>query len=30
MPDADWDDPELVERMADIATELHAAAELKG
>ena len=30
MPDADWDDPELAERMADIATELHAAAELKG
>jgi hypothetical protein len=30
MPDADWDDPELAERMADIAVELHAAGELKG
>jgi hypothetical protein len=29
MPEADWDDPELVERMADIAAELHAAGELK-
>jgi len=30
MPDEDWDDPELAERMADIAAELHAAGELKG
>ena len=30
MPEADWLDPELSERMADIAAELHAAGELKG
>lgn len=30
MPDADWDDPELAERMADVAVELHATGELKG
>jgi hypothetical protein len=29
MPEADWVDPELAERMADIAPELHAAGELK-
>ncbi|HEY8680817.1 MAG TPA: hypothetical protein VIN01_07160 [Candidatus Dormibacteraeota bacterium] len=30
MPEADWQDPELAERMADIAAELHEAGELKG
>jgi hypothetical protein len=30
MPEADWLGPELSERMADIAAELHAAGELKG
>ena len=30
MPEADWLDPELSERMADIAAELHALGELKG
>lgn len=30
MPEADWQDPELAEAMADIAAELHAAGELKG
>jgi hypothetical protein len=30
MPEMDWLDPELSERMADIAAELHAAGELKG
>jgi hypothetical protein len=30
MPEEDWLDPELSERMADIAAELHAAGELKG
>jgi hypothetical protein len=29
MPEADWLDPELAERMADIAAELHDAGELK-
>jgi hypothetical protein len=29
MPEAGWLDPELAERMADIATELYAAGELK-
>jgi hypothetical protein len=29
MPEADWLDPELTERMADIKAELHAAGELK-
>jgi hypothetical protein len=29
MPEADWQDPELAERMADIAAELHAAGELE-
>ena len=28
MPKEDWDDPELAERMADIAAELHAKGEL--
>jgi hypothetical protein len=28
LPEADWDDPELAERMADIAAELHAIGEL--
>jgi len=30
MPEADWLDSELTERMADFATELHDASELKG
>lgn len=30
MPEEDWQDPELSERMADIAAELHVAGELKG
>ena len=30
MTEEDWLDPELSERMADIAAELHAAGELKG
>jgi len=30
LPEEDWLDPELSERMADIAAELHAAGELKG
>jgi hypothetical protein len=30
MPEADWQDPELAERMADVAAELHATGELKG
>jgi hypothetical protein len=30
MPEADWLDPELSERMADICAELHAKGELKG
>jgi len=30
MPEADWLDPELAERMADIAAELYDAGELKG
>jgi hypothetical protein len=30
MPEEDWDDPDLAERMADIAAELHATGELKG
>ena len=30
MPEADWLDPELSERMADIAAALHEAGELKG
>jgi hypothetical protein len=29
MPEADWVDPDLSERMADIAAELYAAGELK-
>jgi hypothetical protein len=28
LPEADWQDPELAERTADIAAELHAAGEL--
>jgi hypothetical protein len=30
MPEADWRDPDLAERMADIAAELHDMGELKG
>jgi hypothetical protein len=30
MPEDDWLDPELAERMADIAAELYDAGELKG
>jgi hypothetical protein len=30
LPEEDWLDPELSERMADIAAELHEAGELKG